>query len=161
MFRNTILLLFFLFHGNRCMSQSIWTAGPMLHVNFGGEKTKASFAIEFAYWNFSHFPYSCDMAVEFEKQKVRLYAEAQTGIGLAGISCGPVVEFQTSERKTKLGIQTSVWGNYYLGFDLRYRYIDDTSYLCPGVYVKAGFNGRDKNGKKIKASSSSFSDWDD
>lgn len=53
----------------RVYAQTIWTVGPMLHINFGGEKTRASWGLEFAYWNFAHFPYSIDMAAEFEKKK--------------------------------------------------------------------------------------------
>jgi hypothetical protein len=151
----SLLLIIFLIFGNYYRAQTIWTVGPMLHVNFGGEKVRASWALEFAYWNFSHFPYSIDFATEFEKKKIRLYGELQTGIGIAGTSIGPVVEFQTDKPATKLGLQMSIWGNYYWGFDVRYRYIDKKSFLCPGTYLKGGFAARDENGNKIKSSSSS------
>jgi hypothetical protein len=141
-------------------SQTIWTVGPMFHINIGGEKVRCSYALEFAYWNFSHFPYSLDMAIEFEKKRIRLYSEAQTGIGVAGISAGPVFEIQTDKPACKLGFQGSLWANYYLGFDLRIRYIDKTTFFCPGTYVKGGFNARDKDGDKIKSSSSRNRDWD-
>ena len=153
-----LTLLFYLF----CFwvkSQSIWTIGPMLHVNFGADKIRCSYNFEVAYWNHSAFPWSIDFALEFEKNKVRFYGEGQTGIGLAGISAGPVVEFQTIERKTKLGLQASVWGNYFWGFDLRYRKISGDSFFCPGTYLKTGFGGMDKNGDPIKHSS--LSHWGD
>jgi hypothetical protein len=139
-------------------SQSIWTAGPMLHVNFGAGKATFSWAIEVAYWNFDGFPYSVDAAMEFDKRKTRIYSELQTGVGLAGISAGPVLEFQKEESKLKLGWQGSVWGNYFLGFDIRARFIDSKTFFCPGMYVKGAFMGRDENGEKVE--SSSF-DWDD
>src|SRR5687768_7025122 len=152
------LAVFLLGFPAHALAQSIWTIGPMLHVNFGAGKVRPSVALECAYWNFDGFPYSVDFAAEFEKKKMRFYSELQTGVGLAGISAGPVVEFQKEESKVKLGWQGSVWGNYFLGFDIRARFIDKKAFFCPGVYVKGGFNGRDENGKKIE--SSSF-DWDD
>jgi hypothetical protein len=137
---------------NVCMAQSIWTVGPMLHFNIGGEKVRASWSVEFAYWNFNHFPYSVDFAAEFEKQKIRFYSEAQTGIGIAGISAGPVLEIQTDAGKAKLGVQGSVWGNYYLGGDLRLRGIDGHLFFAPGVYIKTGFAPKDENGNSISGS---------
>ena len=155
----TLLLLLFI---SRVSSQTIWTVGPMLHVNFGGEKTRASWALEFAYWNFSHFPYSFDFAAEFQKGRIRLYTEAQTGIGIAGISSGPVLEIQTDNPALKVGFQCSVWGNYYLGFDLRLRFIDGKTFICPGTYVKGGFNARDEDGEKIEGDGHTiFDDLDD
>jgi hypothetical protein len=158
-----ILLLFFT-NFFISSSQTIWTVGPMLHVNFGGKegekKVKVSYALEFAYWNFSRFPYSFDFAAEFGKKRIRLYTEAQTGIGIAGISAGPVLEIQTDKSACKLGFQTTVWANYFLGFDYRYRRIDKTNFNCIGTYVKGGFNARDENGEKIE-SSGSYHHWDD
>lgn len=134
-------------------AQTIWSAGPMVHFNFGNHQTRVSFGLEFAYWNFSHFPYSIDFCTEFESHKIRLYSELQTGVGLAGISAGPVLEIQTDKPALKLGFQTSVWGNYFLGADLRYRYIDKTSFFCTGPYFKIAFHGRDKNGNASSTSS--------
>lgn len=151
-----ILLLSMLNFGS-CFSQSIWTAGPMLHFNFGGPKMKVSFGLEVAYWNFAHFPYSIDFCTEFEKQRIRLYSELQTGVGIAGVSAGPVMEIQTDKPAVKLGFQSSIWGNYFFGIDLRYRYIDKTSFFSPGTYLKIPFNGRDKNGKSNSSSSSNYS----
>ena len=146
----SFLLLLTLSHAFPC--QSVWTAGPMLHFNIGGGKSKTSFGIEVAYWNFSHFPYSYDFCTEFEKKRIRLYSEFQTGIAVAGISAGPVIEFQTDSSKVKLGFQTSVWANYYLGVDIRTRFIGGKAFFCPGSYVKVGFNARDENGDKVKLS---------
>jgi hypothetical protein len=105
-------------------SQEVWTIGPMLHFNFGGEKRTTSFAIEAAYWNIKSFPYSLNFAIEFDKGKIRVYSEAQTGIGVTGISLGPVIEFNARESKVRMGIQGTCWANYILGLDYRIRFID-------------------------------------
>jgi hypothetical protein len=159
--KKVLIGLFLLINVKKINSQSCWTMGPMLHVNFGGEKIRASWALEFAYWNFNSFPYSFDFAAEFERKKIRLYSEVQTGFLVAGISGGPVIEFQTAEKKVKLGLQTSVWANYYWGFDFRMRFIDNKSLICPGTYFKIPISGRDENGEKITGSSNNSSnDWD-
>jgi hypothetical protein len=120
----------------KAQKQEVWMVGPMLHFNFGNKEIHTSFGIELSYWNYDNFPYSFNGALEFEKKKIRLYGEAQCGIAVAGLSMGPVMEFRTDEGKLKLGLQGSVWGNYFLGFDLRYRYISGGSVISPGVYVK-------------------------
>src|SRR6476620_4817999 len=102
------IIFILLFSSVLAKSQSIWTIGPMLHVNIGAKKFRASWGLEAAYWNFSGFPYSLDFCAEFEKKKTRLYAEAQTGVGVAGLSAGPVIEFNREESKTKAGFQFSV-----------------------------------------------------
>ncbi len=144
-----------------CFSQTIWSVGPMLHVNIGNHKAKCSWNVEAAYWNFTGFPWSIDMAMEFEKKKTRIYSEAQTGIGVGGISFGPVLEVNREDKKMNLGWQTSLWGNYYLGFDLRYRKIGGISFFAPGTYLKIPFNPRDEFGEPIKSDGNSWDSWDD
>ncbi len=117
-------------------TKEVWMLGPMLHYNIGGEKNRWSFSLELAYWNYEKFPYSFDAAIEFEKQKIRLYSEVQTGIGLAGLAVGPLVEFRTKEFAIKAGFQGSIWANYFLGFDLRVRSTGGDTYFCPGTYFK-------------------------
>lgn len=138
MLKNSILLLIVMaFCSNlRAQTKEVWMFGPMLHFNFGDDKVRASFGIELSYWNYESFPYSFDAGLEFEKKKIRIYSEAQCGVGVAGISAGPVMEFRTDETKLNLGFQGSLWGNYFLGFDLRYRAIAGGSYFCPGTYFK-------------------------
>jgi hypothetical protein len=140
------------------IAQEVWTIGPMLHYNFGGEKRTTSFAIEAAYWNVKKFPYSFDAAIEFDRGKLRLYSEVQTGIGVAGVSFGPVVEFNRTDHNTRLGIQGSVWANYFLGFDYRFRSIDKKKYHALGTYGKLpiAHSGFDEG-----TSSSSWGDFDD
>ena len=110
--------------------------GPMVHFNIGGEKIKASYSLELSYWNYEHFPYSVDFGLEFEKKKIRLYSEAQTGIAVTGIAFGPIIEYQTENKKFKLGTQGSLWVNYFAGANLRFRKIDGTLYFSPGTYFK-------------------------
>jgi hypothetical protein len=129
----------------------------MLHINFGGDKPHGSFAVELAYWNLEHFPYSIDGGVEFESKRIRFYSEAQTGILVAGLSLGPVFQINTDEGSAHLGIQTSLWANYYLGFDYRKRWIDKKKFNCIGTYVKlpVALNGYDDS-----KSGGNHGDWD-
>jgi len=145
-------MVFLLFSGiiSTTTAQSLWTIGPMVHWNIGNKMTRASWGVEFAYWNWNHFPYSIDGGMEFGRQRIRLYSEAQTGIGILGLSAGPVLEFQTKKPALRLGFQGSLWANYFGGVNLRFRRIDKHGYFCPGLYVKIPFNARDEYGNPIK-----------
>ena len=139
-------------------AQEIWTVGPMLHFNFGGEKKiTTSFAIERAYWNLQGFPYGADFALEFDKGKFRIYSEFQTGVGVTGISFGPVLEFNRTESRTNLGVQGTFWVNYYLGVDYRFRVIGKNTIHAFGLYGKlpVADSGLDD------ADGDSDWDWDD
>ena len=118
------------------VSQEVWTIGPMLHINFGGERTNVSYAIECAYWNLKHFFYGVDGGIEFGGKRIRIYSEMQTGFLLAGLSAGPLLEINTNEGTTHLGFQSTVWANFFLGLDYRFRYVDKTKYNCVGFYLK-------------------------
>lgn len=142
-----------LFHAG--ISQEVMTIGPMVHINFGGEKIHASYAIESAYWNYEHFPYSIDGGIEFESGRFRIYSEFQTGVAVAGISCGPV--FELNKTGAHLGVQGSVWGNYFLGVDLRIRRIEKTTFKSPGVYLKLPIG---PGGSKNSNNSNHNWDWD-
>jgi len=137
----TLYILPFFFTGifKAGFSQEIFTIGPMVHFNFGGEKMQVSYSIEFSYWNFSHFYYGVDGAVEFEAKRIRIYSEIQTGVGLAGLSCGPVLEINTDNKTSHVGVQGSAWANFFIGLDFRERWINKTRYTCPGVYFKVPF----------------------
>ena len=121
-------MLFIVSFNFKTFGQEVWTIGPMLHYNFGGEKNHFSWAIELAYWNVKNVPYSIDGGIEFNKKRIRLYSEVQTGIGVAGLSVGPVLEINKAERKAHLGYQTTFWVNYFIGVDYRYRRIDKTNF---------------------------------
>lgn len=145
--------------GTISLAQEIWTIGPMLHINFGGEKRSTAFSIEAAYWNITHFIYSVDMGLEIEKGKLRLYSEGQTGLGVTGLSVGPVVEFNFPESKVRLGVQGSCWINYVLGVDYRLRFIDGKKFHYGGIYAKVPMasSGLDDD----DGGSTSYDDWDD
>jgi hypothetical protein len=106
------------------------------------------------------FPIVLIFVLNLKKKRIRLYGEVQTGIGVAGISAGPVIEIQTDTPSIKLGYQASIWGNYYLGFDFRYRRIGKKSFYCPGTYLKIPFNGLDENGEKVDGSNSNGDSFD-
>lgn len=130
----------------------VWMIGPMLHFNFSEKKMHTSFGVELAYWNYEKFPYSIDGGIEFEKGKFRFYTEGQTGIGLLGISMGPVMEYRKEIKNMHLGFQGSVWANYFGGIDLRYRAVGGTSVFSPGLYFKLPLGLGDSDGD--------FDDWD-
>jgi hypothetical protein len=127
----------------------------MIHFNFGGEKPRVSYAVEVAYWNLEHFFYSVDGGLELESGKFRIYSELQTGIGLAGAACGPVLEFNTRQGGTHLGVQGSLWANYFLGGNFRIRRIGKTTYTCLGLYAKVPFASFGLNGDN-----DNHHDWD-
>lgn len=157
--KTSALVLLMLSACRTCLAQEIWTIGPMFHINFGAEKRTTAFSIEAAYWNITHFIYSFDAGLEIERGKLRLYTEGQTGLGVTGVSLGPVVEFNFPESKTRLGIQGSCWINYILGVDYRMRFIDHQKFHYVGFYGKVPMatSGLDEDGD----SSTSLSDWDD
>lgn len=121
------------------VAQKIWTVGPMIHLNFGGEKKSLSYGLEVGYWLIREgrdIYCGLDGGIEFERKKIRLYGEAQAGIGITGISGGPVLEFNKEQHKVHPGFQASAWANFIIGADFRRRWIDKESYNCPGMYLK-------------------------
>jgi hypothetical protein len=117
-------------------SQEAWLIGPMVHINFGGEKTHVSYAVECSVWDAQHPFYGADAGIEFERNRVRIYSELQAGLLLTGVSAGPVLEINTLKNTAHLGFQSSVWANYFVGVDYRKRWIDHTTYNCVGFYTK-------------------------
>jgi len=108
----------------------------MVHYNIGAEDNKFSFALEGSAWIVNQdfpLPPSVDFGIEFERKKIRVYSELQTG-ALLGLSIGPVVEF--SENQPTFGFQTSVWASLLLGVDFRYRRINKSNYYNPGIFFK-------------------------
>lgn len=152
-----IILFILVINVNKIQAQhnEIFTFGPMIHLNLG-EKIRPSIGLEFAYWNYNGFPYSIDFGFDIQKGAFRLYTEAQTGIGLAGISAGPFLEIN-KEASNKLGLQTSIWGNYYLGGDLRFRFAKGETVFAPGVYAKLPWF---KDPEHHESSSGGDWDWD-
>ena len=103
-------------------------------------------------------PYSIDGGIEFNKKRIRLYSGVQTGIAVAGLSVGPVLEINKAERKAHLGYQTTFWVNYFIGVDYRYRRIDKTNFNCVGTYGKIPFATKDM--KSSNDDSYHDYDWD-
>jgi hypothetical protein len=136
-------------------AQGVYTIGPMLHFNIGDKPMRTSFGIEFAYWNIDHTPYGFDVGFDCQKGKFRLYSEMQTGIGVMGMSSGPFIEFR-KDALANLGLQGSVWANYILGMDLRFRFSKGQDYFAPGIYAKyLWMKGQDDDNHH------SYHDWDD
>ena len=154
----TLIIITFLFFVNwNAQAQEIWTAGPMLHVNFGRGKPTVSFAIEVAYWNVTKFPHSVDFGIEFDRRKTtRFYSELQTGIGVTGVSAGPVLQVGGGDG-AKLGLQGTGWINYYIGLDYRMRFFRGQKHHSAGFYAKlpVATTGLDDG-----HSGDSFDDWD-
>jgi hypothetical protein len=157
LFTNLLLIACFFMLHITCSSQQLWTIGPMLHVNFGGERRTTSFGIEAAYWNVNATPWSVDFGVEFDRKKTRLYSELQTGIGITGISLGPVVQFNTGAG-VKLGVQGSCWISYGLRVDYRMRYFREENIHSVGVYAKMLMASSGISGSHHW---SHWKDWDD
>jgi hypothetical protein len=130
----------------------------MYHLNIGDKSVKSSFGIEVAYWNMDNFPYSVDLGIDFQKGKCRIYTEAQTGVGFAGVSIGPVVEFKKNAHM-QIGLQTSAWANYIIGLDFRYRFFKGPDYIAPGVYLKYPWVVSNENTNNGNSNHNDF-DWD-
>jgi hypothetical protein len=136
--------------------------GPMLHFNFGNEGFNVSGGIEWSYWNWEVIPYGVDAGIEYGGKKLRLYSELQTGLGLAGMSAGPVMQFTVNQPKINLGFQGSGWVNLMYGLDFRYRRIDGKNAYSPGVYTKFpfGFGFYDDYFDAVEKHKSSDHDFD-
>jgi hypothetical protein len=153
-----LIITAFLIVNLNALAQEIWTVGPMLHLNFGRGKPTVSFAMEVAYWKVNHFPYSVDFGIEFDRRKTtRFYSELQTGIGVAGISAGPVLQVGGGDG-ARLGLQGTAWVNYYIGLDYRMRFFRGQTHHAGGLYAKlpvatSGLEHSDGN-------HSDWGDWD-
>jgi hypothetical protein len=118
--------------------------GPSFHFNFEkGGKMKFSGGLEFSGWFVKNKggpggP-GFDVGIEFEQGKIRLYSEAQYGL-IVGASAGPVLQYSFSDKKICTGFQTSVWLSFFLGGEIRGRFMQDGIYYSPGVFVKLPTN---------------------
>lgn len=131
---------------------SRWMAfGPMAHWNFGKEGVRFSFGAELSYWQWVEgndtrhsFWQGLDLGIEFQGSTRRVYSEYQVGQIFFGSSIGGVVEW--SRDRTSLGFQAGLWGNCFVGGDLRGRYFPgQPPVLAPGLYgrIPLPLQGRD------------------
>ena len=123
--------------------------GPSFHFNFDkGGKMKFSGGLEFSGWFVKNGGGSggpgFDVGIEFEQGKIRLYSEAQYGL-IGGASAGPVLQYSFSDKKICTGFQTSVWLSFFLGGEIRGRFMQDGIYFSPGVFVKLPTNAGEFN----------------
>ncbi len=119
----------------RAAPNSIAVAGTMVHFNFGNQAHAISYGLEFSEWYYASWPVGLDVGAEYGGHRFRIYTEGETGIGVTGAAWGPVVEFSPG-KNAALGIQTSLWANFFGGIDFRWRFLDHKTYYCPGVYAK-------------------------
>lgn len=123
------------------ISAQLFCLGPMVHYNFGGNSNHFSYGWELSYWSFrqidktSPFPVGLNIGFETEESKTRVYSELQAGI-LLGYSVGYVYEFGEGLGSNCGGFQGSFWTSVGAGFDLRVRYLNNTTYVSPGLFLK-------------------------
>ncbi|WP_114781953.1 hypothetical protein [Botryobacter ruber] len=117
-------------------AQDVISVGPMLHFNFGDRKPKVSWGVEAALWWYQDsFPASVNLGFDRRKGSTVLFAQAQTGVGVAGVAAGPYLELQEGE--ASVGMQTDYWINYFAGLNYRIRYGTGNNRKALGFYVKA------------------------
>ena len=118
--------------------------GPHLNLHFGGHGVEFSLGLETSVWKemSTEMFVGADAGMEynFSREIWVPYAELQVGVlGLAGLSVGLV-----SDGDYGAGLQTSLWGNAFVGAMVRYRQFWDTEYSREGsigAYVKAPYMG--------------------
>jgi hypothetical protein len=129
------ILLFITASNVQAQSNVLVLIGPKFNFNISKTEKRFSGGLEFSTWsgNVKDGLSGTAFGVEFEKDRLRIYADLQTGY-ILGISAGPVVEI--SREKTKLGFQGSLWGVLLVGGELKYRRINSTNYFAPGFLLK-------------------------
>lgn len=119
----------------QAQSNVLVLVGPKLNFNISKTEKRFSGGLEVSTWsgNDEDGLSGAAFGVEFERDRLRIYADLQTGY-ILGISAGPVVEI--SRENTKLGFQGSLWGVFLIGGELKYRRINSTNYFAPGFLLK-------------------------
>jgi len=119
----------------QAQSNVLVLVGPKLNFNISKTEKRFSGGLEVSTWsgNDEDGLSGAAFGVEFERDRLRIYADLQTGY-ILGISAGPVVEI--SHENTKLGFQGSLWGVFLIGGELKYRRINSTNYFAPGFLLK-------------------------
>jgi hypothetical protein len=136
-FAKKICLLILLMIGSNAYSQVI-LLGPTIHYNFGGGSKSFSWGIEASSWisvikGPDSPPIGLDLGVEFERGKLRLYSELESGMMFGG-SVGYAHEF-TADGNTG-GLQCSMWLAVFGGIEWRYRRMNKQNYFVTGGFLK-------------------------
>lgn len=155
-----VFIFLFLNINARAQFREVLMIGPTLHFNFEKENFNISYGIECSYWNWKKFPYSVDAAIEYGKKKMRIYTEAQTGIGVLGVAWGPVLQYNFQSSEFKMGTQGSIWLSYFGGLNLRYRKIEQKKIFSPGIFVKVPFGYGINEHNNSENNQSDYFDWD-
>ena len=121
------------------------TIGPMFHVNFCESGIKYSLGIEISYWagrndNLLGLNLGFDKLISKSEPFV-LYSEFQVLLPSSnmhkgffnGLSIGPNLSISHNPH---IGIQGSVWAEYLLGADLRFKHLNNASYFSFGAFGK-------------------------
>ncbi|MEJ8758581.1 hypothetical protein WG947_16320 [Pontibacter sp. H259] len=133
-----LLFVFALLAFTQATAQDVFSVGPALHFNFGDKKPKVSWGIEASVWWFEDYnvPFSANLGFDRRNGSTILYTQAQTGVGVLGVSAGPFIEFKPNASPI-IGLQTDYWANYYLGLNYRVRFGSDGTQKALGLYLKA------------------------
>jgi hypothetical protein len=106
-----------------------FTVGPLINFHLESPLNN-SYGLEGSYWFLdgvspdgpSGIPWGVDLGFESSTQSFSVYSELQVGMGMYGVSVGPVYENSYLEPSAGyLSFQTSVWFNFYLGTAYRYK----------------------------------------
>ncbi len=128
-------MFLFLKQVNAQTNEYLILVGPKVNFNFSKTGHRFSGGIEVSAWTMGNLPLpvGADAGVDFERDRIRLYGEVQTG-SFIGVSAGPVLEF--TKEGHAVGFQSSIWSAFIIGTDFRYRRINNANYYSPGVFIK-------------------------
>ena len=132
-----LLFVIILITFSQANAQDVFSVGPAFHFNFGEQRPKVSWGVEASIWWFKdQIPVSANLGFDRRAGSTILYSQVQTGIGIAGVSAGPYIEFK-KENTPIIGLQTDYWLNYYAGLNYRVRYGKGGNQKALGLYLKA------------------------
>jgi hypothetical protein len=102
-------------------NRSMGWIGPMLHWNYGDHGSRFGIGLEGSHWFAGKgLPMGVDFGLEWETSgKFRLYSEGELSLFIAGLGCGPVLEW--GGEGFRWGLQSTMFMNYGGGVDFRWR----------------------------------------
>ena len=136
MLKKYCLLLAFIFMLDN-LSAQVLTLGPMLHCYIGAKKPKVTIGFEAAVYLGN---YSIDFGIEGGKHISHIYSELQYAkfnnyLFISGLSLG-VYKRIDKDKGNCFGFQSTLWGYYYGGADLRFRIDKSSKTVGLGGFVK-------------------------